>query len=170
MKELTTQKANGTYNDEDKDNIDLELDALVGEIKNIVETTKFNGIEVFAEEVEIAITHDNAADTALKIEAATLTQTTQLTNGSTSEAIDKAIDEVNLQRAKYGAAQNRLEHTISNLGATHENLSAAESRIRDTDMAKEMMEFTRSNILNQAAQSMLSQANQQPQSILNLLR
>lgn len=83
--------------------------------------------------------------------------------------IDSAIKRVSDTRASLGAVQNRLEHTINNLGATSENLTAAESRIRDTDMAKEMMGFTKNNILMQAAQSMLAQANQQPQGVLQLL-
>jgi len=85
-------------------------------------------------------------------------------------AINKAIEVVSAQRSKLGAFQNRLEHTINNLGASQENLTAAESRIRDVDMAKEMMEFTKNNILSQAAQAMLAQANQQPQGVLQLLR
>ena len=84
--------------------------------------------------------------------------------------INKAINTVSTHRAKLGASQNRLEHTINNLKTTNENMTAAESRIRDTDMAKEMAAFTKNNILNQAAQSMLSQANQQPQGVLSLLR
>jgi flagellin len=84
--------------------------------------------------------------------------------------IDKAIKLVSEERAKFGAIQNRLEHTINNLGTSAENLTAAESRIRDVDMAKEMMEFTKNNILTQAAQAMLAQANQQPQGVLQLLR
>lgn len=85
-------------------------------------------------------------------------------------AIDDAIKKVSDQRSSLGAVQNRLEHTINNLGAASENLTAAESRIRDTDMAAEMMEFTKNNILTQAAQSMLAQANQQPQGVLSLLQ
>ena len=84
--------------------------------------------------------------------------------------LDKAIQNVSGERSKLGATQNRLEHTISNLSTSAENLQAAESRIRDVDMAKEMMNFTKNNILNQAAQAMLSQANQQPQAVLQLLR
>ncbi len=86
------------------------------------------------------------------------------------EAIDNAIEIVSTQRSNLGAAQNRLEHTINNLTTTSENLSAAESRIRDVDMAEEMMEFTKNNILSQAATSMLAQANQMPQSVLQLLQ
>jgi len=86
------------------------------------------------------------------------------------EAIDAAITTVSQQRSALGAVQNRLEHTINNLGASQENLTAAESRIRDVDMAKEMMEFTKNNILTQASQAMLAQANQTPQGVLQLLR
>ncbi|GGD72737.1 flagellin N-terminal helical domain-containing protein [Paenibacillus nasutitermitis] len=86
------------------------------------------------------------------------------------EVLDNAIKTISNERSKLGAFQNRLEHTINNLGASAENLTAAESRIRDVDMAKEMMEFTKNNILSQAAQAMLAQANQQPQGVLQLLR
>ena len=85
-------------------------------------------------------------------------------------ALDAAINSVSAERAKMGAVQNRLEHTINNLSTSAENLTAAESRIRDVDMAKEMMEMTKNNILQQAAQSMLAQANQTPQNVLQLLR
>ncbi|MNW60349.1 putative flagellin YvzB [compost metagenome] len=84
--------------------------------------------------------------------------------------MDKATSLVSSERAKLGAVQNRLEHTINNLGTASENLTAAESRIRDVDMAKEMMSQTKNNILAQAAQAMLAQANQQPQGVLQLLR
>jgi len=86
------------------------------------------------------------------------------------DTLDGAIKNVSAQRSKMGAVQNRLEHTINNLQTASENLTAAESRIRDVDMAKEMMDFTKSNILSQAAQAMLAQANQQPQGVLQLLR
>ncbi|MBC3650351.1 flagellin Hag, partial [Bacillus pumilus] len=86
------------------------------------------------------------------------------------DIVDNAIKQVSDQRSKLGAVQNRLEHTINNLGASGENLTAAESRIRDVDMAKEMSEFTKNNILSQASQAMLAQANQQPQNVLQLLR
>ncbi|MFD1037070.1 flagellin [Virgibacillus byunsanensis] len=84
--------------------------------------------------------------------------------------IQSAIDAVSAERSKLGAVQNRLDHTINNLGTSAENLTAAESRIRDVDMAAEMMEFTKNNILSQASQSMLAQANQQPQGVLQLLQ
>jgi len=84
--------------------------------------------------------------------------------------INTALEKVSAERSKLGAMQNRLEHTIANLGTSSENLTASESRVRDVDMAKEMMEFTKNNILSQAAQAMLAQANQQPQGVLQLLR
>ncbi len=90
--------------------------------------------------------------------------------GSAIAIIRASIEDVSMTRAELGALQNRLEHTINNLGVTTENMSSAESRIRDTDMAKEMMTFTKNNILSQAAQAMLAQANQVPQGVLQLLR
>ncbi len=102
-----------------------------------------------------------------------LKQTGIMTEASSSNAIDtikKAINTVSSTRASMGALQNRLEHTINNLDVAVENLSAANSRIRDTDMAKEMMNYTKMNVLVQSAQAMLAQANQQPQSVLQLLQ
>ncbi|TYS29755.1 flagellin Hag [Bacillus pumilus] len=96
--------------------------------------------------------------------------TPSLTFDQQLDIVDGAIKQVSNQRSKLGAVQNRLEHTINNLGASGENLTAAESRIRDVDMAKEMSEFTKNNILSQASQAMLAQANQQPQNVLQLLR
>jgi flagellin len=97
-----------------------------------------------------------------------------ITNSSDADkltaSLDEAIKQVSTQRSKFGAAQNRLEHTINNLGTSAENLTAAESRIRDVDMAKEMMKFSKNNILQQASQAMLAQAKQAPQGVLQLLR
>ncbi|MBG9773024.1 flagellin [Brevibacillus laterosporus] len=127
---------------------------------------------------DAALTGHSAAAIADKaIAKATTADDTTGVNISTQKAADKAITTINNalnkvseERSKLGANQNRLEHTINNLGATAENLTAAESRIRDVDMAKEMMDFTKNNILTQAAQAMLAQANQQPQGVLQLLR
>ena len=93
-------------------------------------------------------------------------------DGATSaiDTIDKAITKVSAQRSSLGAVQNRLEHTINNLGTSSENLTAAESRIRDVDMAKEMMEFTKNNVLSQASQAMLAQAKALPNQVLSLLQ
>jgi len=171
-KELLVQKANGTYSGNDKDNIDLELNSLGEEIKSIIDNTQFNGTKVFSEAVEIAISHDAgvtldidiATDVVADLSTAALSSTTDVAG------VEGMIETVNAQRAVYGSQQNRLEHTINNLATTSENLVASESRIRDVDMAKEMMEMTKNNILAQAAQAMIAQANQQPQSVLQLLR
>ena len=110
-----------------------------------------------------------ALDEDAKISEVGINLSTQTAANNSIKALDLALNRVSETRASLGAVQNRLEHTINNLGATSENLTAAESRIRDTDMAKEMMGFTKNNILMQAAQSMLAQANQQPQGVLQLL-
>lgn len=113
--------------------------------------------------------------TAALADKATLTVggtdiSTATTASKAITTINNALETVSTERSKLGAYQNRLEHTVNNLGASSENLSAAESRIRDVDMAKEMVQFTKNNILTQAAQAMLAQANQQPQGVLQLLR
>lgn len=170
MKELNVQKANGTYSTEDIANIDLELTELATQVKSNITDTKFNGKAILdAATGPIDIVVDDSGS-ALTVAAATLTSTLALTNASGIAAIETAIDEVNKQRATYGAQQNRLEHIVNNLGTTTENLQAAESRIRDTDVAKEMMAYTKFNILQQASTAMLAQANQAPQSVLQLLR
>lgn len=118
------------------------------------------------QKTELSINNMDA--TSLGINAIDLTQ--QDTADLAITTIDEAISYVSSQRAALGGMQNRLEHTINNLGTTSENLTASESRIRDVDMAQEMMEFTKNNILSQASQAMLAQANQQPQSVLQLLQ
>lgn len=175
VKELAVQKENGTYNTDDTANIKAEISALAAEINNIVTTTKFNGKDVFNEVTgfSIAIGHDGKSTLIVaKAEIDKLTNGTDaaIKDDITITEVDAAIVQVNTQRATYGSQQNRLEHTINNLGTTSENLTAAESRIRDTDMAKEMSEMTKNNVLTQAAQAMLAQANQQPQSVLQLLQ
>ena len=99
-----------------------------------------------------------------------LKMSTQTQAQDATSTIDTAINSVSAFRAKLGAVQNRLEHTIANVDNSAENLQSAESRIRDTDMAKEMMEFTRTNVLSQATQSMLAQANAKPNQVLSLLQ
>ncbi|ERM18770.1 flagellin [Brevibacillus laterosporus] len=146
---------------------------------DIMEALKKAGLEVKANDptkmTDVVAT--KPADITVAKAAATDVDDTRGVNISTQKAADKAITTINNalnkvseERSKLGANQNRLEHTINNLGATAENLTAAESRIRDVDMAKEMMDFTKNNILSQAAQAMLAQANQQPQGVLQLLR
>ena len=143
--------------------------------QEVVDALKKIGIEASVDPANAADVLTAASSTT--IAAATDKDDTKGVNISTQRAADKAITTINNalnkvseERSKLGANQNRLEHTINNLGATAENLTAAESRIRDVDMAKEMMDFTKNNILTQAAQAMLAQANQQPQGVLQLLR
>lgn len=170
MKELGVQTANGTYNSNDTDNIKLEMNQLTTEIGNIINNTKFNGKAVLSSGTTATIVISDDGAQSLVIGGASLGSTTGLTSVATVSEIESAINEVNLQRSTYGAYQNRLESTIRNIDTTSENLQAAESRVRDVDMAKEMMTFTKNNILTQAAQAMLAQANQAPQGVLQLLR
>ncbi len=184
MKELAVQHANGTLSSEDQANIESELDQLAEEIGRITSESAFNGISLFST-ISI-VTSDNDQDKftigieSLEIEFAVETEvpvegeegeteTVTVTSYATS-VIEGIIDQVNTARATLGAQQNRLEHIYNNINTTTENLQAAEARIRDTDMAQEMMEFTKNNILQQAAQAMLAQANQVPQGVLQLLR
>lgn len=181
MKELAIQKANGTYNTNDTANIDAELEALITEIDNISAKTSFNDKKLLngsVSSVNIQINHATGdVMTLTMVDLTTAMGNISIGSGATitaSEAtlenIEDAIEAIGTARANLGAYQNRLEHTVNNLGTTSENLTAAESRIRDVDMAKEMMEFTKNNILNQAATAMLAQANQTPQSVLSLLQ
>ena len=184
MKELAVQKENQTYNSTDTANIDSELEALITEIGSIKDKTSFNGKMLLNGDVtviNIQINHASGDVMAMNmVNLATSMGTISLPDEATStEAdatqailsnIEAAIEAIGTSRANLGAYQNRLEHTVNNLGTTTENLTAAESRIRDVDMAKEMMEFTKNNILNQAATAMLAQANQAPQSVLSLLQ
>jgi len=116
-------------------------------------------------------TVNNVTDgTSSTVKEAALDVSSHTSATAAIKVINDAIETVSAERSKLGAFQNRLEHTISNLGTSSENLTAAESRVRDVDMAKEMMNFQKNNILSQAAQAMLAQANQQPQGVLQLLR
>ena len=186
MRELTVQAANDTNQTTDRGQLQLEIGQLVQEINRISTTTQFNGKTLLSGAYSTAGTGLNfqiGANSSQSIElligsmGATALNVSGIDLSGTFSAItvqistiDTAINTVSTQRARLGAVQNRLEHTINNLGTSSENLSAAESRIRDVDMAKEMMEFTKNNILSQAAQSMLAQANQQPQGVLQLLQ
>lgn len=139
-----------------------------------------NGNIVATQDADAKTFKNAAGDTVLTLAAEAVADQkihiggTDISTASTASkaitTINSALETVSTERSKLGAYQNRLEHTVNNLGASSENLSAAESRIRDVDMAKEMVEFTKNNILTQAAQAMLAQANQQPQGVLQLLR
>jgi flagellin len=181
MRELSVQAANDTNVAVDRTAIDNEMDELVSEIGRISTSTTFNeqvlldgtltgaNFQIGADEgtrMKLKIATMNA--TALSVNA--LDVTTHTKAGSAISLVDEAIKTVSAERSKLGANQNRLEHTIKNLDNASENIQAAESRIRDVDMAKEMVNLSKNNILQQAAQAMLAQANQAPQGVLGLLR
>lgn len=185
MRELSVQAANDTNVTADRDAISEEMTSLKDEIDRIASTTQFNEknllngdlgttgakLQIGANSdaaLTLEIKVDNMGATSLAVNALNVSDNTNATAAITS--VNTAIKSVSTQRSKLGAYQNRLEHTIDNLNNASENLQAAESRVRDVDMAKEMMEYSKNNILQQAAQSMLSQANQQPQGVLQLLR
>ena len=171
-KELVVERKNGTYSAQDQAYIDKELAALQDEVENILNNTKFNGIGMVnanGVSIQIGDTDTNAIAVGLKA-AITLKDLDNLTANSELTDINNNINAVNEARATLGAQQNRLEHTSNNLGTTVENLTASESRIRDTDMAQEMSKFSSKNIITQASQSMLAQANQLQQNVLSLLR
>ena len=180
MVTLATQSANGTYNSTARGAIGEEVTALKAEIDRIATTTDYNGVKPIASTSDITVQIGPTSGETLSISAAKMDSgslgLSQIAVNSVSAAngaitkINDAINTVSTHRAKLGASQNRLEHTINNLKTTNENMTAAESRIRDTDMAKEMSAFTKNNILVQASQAMLAQANQTPQGILQLLR
>ena len=165
-KELSIQHDNGTYSTSDQANIKQELHALSKEITHITSKTAFNG-KTMGADVNIVI---DDIGTTLGITKVTVASINTLSSMSKTADIETLIKNTSTERAKLGALQNRLEHTSNNLGTTSENITAAESRIRDTDMAKEMSEFSSRNIISQASLSMLSQANQLPQNVLNVLR
>jgi flagellin len=178
MKELATQASNGTYNASDRAAMQNEYTALSNAISSIASNTKFNGITLLNTSSAITVQAGDTRNMTVTISLQNITSvatgvgsvSTQAAAQSALAQIDTQIGVVNKARSALGAAQNQLEHTYNNLGATSENLQSAESRIRDTDMADEMMNYTKFSILQQAATSMLAQANQAPQGVLQLLR
>ena len=180
MNELATQAANDTNTSKDRTAIQQEVDQLTSEINRIQSTTQFNTMNLLdgsftgknlqvgslsGQKIDIAISNMNASSlgvSGLKVSSFD-------SAGAAMSKIQAAIDTVSTQRSKLGALQNRLEHTINNLDTTAENTQSAESRIRDTDMASEMVQYSKNNILSQAGQSMLAQANQSNQGVLSLL-
>jgi flagellin len=180
MNELATQAANDTNTSTDRTALQAEVTQLQTEIDRISTTTQFNTMNLLDgsftgknlqvgslanQKIQISIGKMDAA--SLSVDSLSLASFT--TAGSAITKVQSAIDAVSTQRSTLGALQNRLEHTINNLNTTSENTQAAESRIRDTDMASEMVEFSKNNILSQAGLSMLSQANQANQGVLSIL-
>jgi len=158
-----------------------EVNQLVSAIGDIASRTKFNGTSLLATAGASSLTFQTGANSGetLSVSLSDMGVSSlgigslSLASGQAATAItalDTAINTVSTQRGAFGAAQNRLEHTIANLSVTQENLSASESRIRDTDMAEEMTNFSKSQILMQAGTAMLAQANSAPQGVLSLLR
>jgi flagellin len=186
VRELATQASNGTVNaTTDLPQIVKEVDQLSTQLADIKDNTKFNGIALLNNSAagnKITLQVGLESSQTLELDTASFSLTavdtaigaysfaTQAGAQAALADIENQINTVNSARAYLGANQNRLEYSINNSNSTAENLTAAESRIRDVDMAKEMMESTKNGILAQAAQAMLAQANQQPQGVLQLLR
>ena len=197
IRELAVQSSNGIYTDEDRMQIQVEVSSLIAEVDRIASHAQFNGMNMltgrFARQ-----TGENSVTASMWLHiGANMDQRTQVYIGTMSAAalglrnvgteeimtlgtpdeanraigtLDEAIKKINKQRADLGAYQNRLEKTVVGLDIGAENLQASESRIRDTDMAKEMVDFTKNNILSQAGTAMLAQANQSSQNVLALLQ
>ena len=181
MNELATQAANDTNTSMDRSAIAQEMNQLTSEINRIQSTTQFNTMNLIdgtfqsknlqvgsisGQKIEINISNMNASSLGVS----GLSVSSFSAAGASMRKVQSAIDIVSAQRARLGALQNRLEHTIANLDTASENTQAAESRIRDTDMAKEMVTYSKNNILAQAGQSMLAQANQSTQGVMSLLQ
>jgi len=184
MDELATKAGTDTLQSQDRDYIQQEVNALISEITRTATTTSFNDTKLLdgsftAKELQVGA--DQSAKDYIKVSIMNMSASTigvgtlkvTGTNGSNGRAaidtIKTAIKSISSQRADLGAIQNRLEHTIKNLDNVNENTTAAESQVRDTDMAAEMVRYSNSNILAQAGQSMLAQANQSNQGVLSLL-
>ena len=189
MNELAVKAANGTNTSADRLAIEKEVSALSAEISRVAQSTQFNTLNLLngsfkdgktlqvgtanvdAQRITIKISAMNATTLGVKAGDATdgVDLTTQTNAQKSISKITMAIARVSAQRSDLGAVQNRLEHTIANLDNVVENTTAAESQIRDTDMAKTMVEYTKNNILSQAGTAMLAQANQSTQNVLSLL-
>ena len=181
MRELAVQSANGTLSQDDRDVIQAEFSSLVSEIDRIAESTEFNDIALLnsSDTVEIQVGVDTTTGSSITINledttAGGLSIDSLAISGVTGalsalDALDTAIGSVNTSRGNLGASQNRLKSTIRSLGNYTENMTAAESRIRDVDVAAETADLTRNSILQQAAVSVLAQANVQPQLALSLI-
>lgn len=188
MRELAVQGANDTNIDEDREKIQAELDQLQAELVDLANDTKFNGMTLLNGGVNL---QNGATTLTLQAGADSQTRTIDLGSINLSEiadsisnisvddhnkasdsigALDDALEKINTARSTLGAMQNRLEYTSSNLQTSTENLTSAESRIRDVDVAKEMINLSKLNIITQASQSMAAQAKQQPQGVMQLLQ
>jgi flagellin len=185
MRELAVQASNGSMNTNDRANIDTEFQQLTSEIDRVANTTEFNGTELLsgaATTVDFQVGIGTSADDRISVnfgglDASTLGIGASSVTGATSAnaqtaitAIDSALDTVSSSRATFGAATNRLQVAVSNTQTIRTNLEAANSRIRDVDVAEETSSMARSQVLQQAGAAMLAQANQAPQLAMSLLR
>lgn len=186
MSELAVQASNGTNAAEDRTALDNEVQQLKTEIQRVGTTTQFNKMDIltgdFSSNAEKTLQVGANQDQVITIAISALTSTVgsaldaMVKVGTASAAqssitiIQNSITNLSALRSKLGALQNRLEHTVANLDNISENTQSAESRIRDTDMAEEMVQYSKNNILQQAGQSMLAQANQANQGVLSLLQ
>jgi flagellin len=185
VRDLAVQASNGTLTDSQRMNLDTEVQQVLTEIGKTGTDTEFNGIKILAGSVATAASavtlqvganaSQSIAFTIATVSASDLgisgiAVSTAASASAAIASLDAAINTVTTNRANLGAIQNRLESTINRLGMTSENVQAAESRIRDADMASEMIDFTKNQILQQSGTAMLAQANQAPSSILSLLR
>lgn len=183
MVALATQSANGTYSSANRLEMQKEITALNAEIDRIGATANFNGTKLFdgsTATIDLHVGESSASSNSISVALKSMNSTSISVNAisistaagakSAIDVVNTAIDTISSLRSDFGALQNRLEHTINNLGVQNENITAAESRIRDVDMAKEMMAYTKNSILVQASQAMLAQANQVPQGVLQLLQ
>jgi flagellin len=179
MRELSVQAANGTLSTADRTTINTEFTALTSEIERIADETKFNGISLLntdsTTKIQVGIDANQTIDIATKdmqtlaLAISTIDTTTAVNANLAITALDLAIGTVSTQRGSFGADINRLQSAHASILNAHENLSAAESRIRDVDVAYETADLTRNSIMQQAATSVLAQANTQPQLALALL-
>lgn len=197
IRELAVQSSNGIYSDEDRMQIQVEVSQLVAEVDRIASTAQFNGMNMLTGRFAKPTGENTVTGSMWFHIGANMDQRTQVFVGTMSAAalglrnlgseeiltlagpddanraigtLDEALKKINKQRADLGAYQNRLEKTVVGLDIGAENLQASESRIRDTDMAKEMVDFTKNQVLTQAGTAMLAQANQSSQNVLSLLR
>jgi flagellin len=175
MRDLAVQKANSGGNSATANSaIDQEYNALASEISRIGTSAKFNGNALldgsYTGAFQVGSDASDTVSLSLNVAGANLSSVASSLGSVDISAVDDAIKDVSSARGTLGAFQNRMEHTVTNLGVAIENLSASESRIRDTDMAKEMTAFSRNQILSQAGTAMLAQANQSSQGVLSLLR
>jgi flagellin len=175
VRELAVQYKNGSLSQSGKDAIQSEVSALASEIDRIQTSAQFNGITLLGATASVTFQVGANDNESISVGFGAALITTDLSKFAALSSlglseIDADIDKVSTARAGYGAVQNRLDHALNVAGTYQENLTAAESRIRDVDMAEEMVSLTKNQILQQAGTAMLAQANQAPQAVLQLLR